>query len=515
MTVQIMKTELAMLAGIVAEKTGLHFSIERLPDLERGIRSAAPDLGYSDIKSCVEWLLMGTLTREHIEVLADHLTIGETYFFRDKAVFNFLKNQVLPELINSRKENERHLRIWSAGCCTGEEPYSIAIILYEMISDLADWNITIIATDINRRFLRKAVEGVYTEWSFRDTMPVIQKRYFHPEGDGRFRLIPSIRNMVEFSFLNLSENSYPSVLNNTNAMDIIFCRNVLMYFTGEQAINAANRLYLSAAENGWLMVSPSEVSQIIFSRFETVNIDGMFFYRKSRTSVPYKEILIPDPAAENRNWQQAGFFRESPPAGINFESGMEPLNSDVALIAAEEIFPDGDETPTPADEPLDLFAEAAALFKRGYYEESVKKLMNLTIQGREGIAAMALMARAYANLGRLIEARRWCENAVAGDKLNAENYYLLASILLEQEETALAERALNQALYADPEFAPAHFTLGNIANSQRKFKKAQKHFKNALHILSSFKPEDIFPGSDGMTAGGLSEIIDFNLKVTA
>src|SRR5712692_5314204 len=131
---------LSHLTDFVAAQMGLNFPRERWRDLERGIVSAAGDFGFADAGSCAQWLLSSPLTRGQIEILASHLTVGETYFFRERKSFAVLEDHILPELIRSRRGNEQRLRVWSAGCCTGEEPYSVAILLNRMIPDLKDWN---------------------------------------------------------------------------------------------------------------------------------------------------------------------------------------------------------------------------------------------------------------------------------------------------------------------------------------------------------------------------------------
>ena len=142
---------------------GLYFPKARRKDLERGLRSVAPEFGFEDPEACIRWLISSTLSKSQIEVLAGHFTVGETYFFRDKRTFAFLEEKGLPELIELRRTTGKYLRIWSAGCCTGEEPYSLAILLHKILGDAKDWNITILATDINPVFLKKASAGIYGE----------------------------------------------------------------------------------------------------------------------------------------------------------------------------------------------------------------------------------------------------------------------------------------------------------------------------------------------------------------
>jgi len=200
---------LSSLSDFLAAQMGLHFPRERWSDLERGIAAAASEFGIVDVESCIGWLVSAPLTRNQVEILASHLTVGETYFFREKRSFEVLETHILPELLRARGEAGSPLRIWSAGCCTGEEPYSIAMLLDRLIPDAARRNITILATDINPRFVRKAAEGVYSEWSFRETPAWVRERYFNRRKDGRFEIKPHIRKMVTFSYVNLAEDTYP------------------------------------------------------------------------------------------------------------------------------------------------------------------------------------------------------------------------------------------------------------------------------------------------------------------
>src|SRR5450759_2678197 len=135
---------LSQLSEFVATQTGLYFPQERWGDLEGGIAAAAPDFNFSDRESCARWLLSAPLTRHMNEVLASHLSVGDTYFFREKQSLEIFEEHILPRLLQSRSKNGRCLSIWSAGCSTGEEAYTIAVLLDRIIPDLKDWDITIL-----------------------------------------------------------------------------------------------------------------------------------------------------------------------------------------------------------------------------------------------------------------------------------------------------------------------------------------------------------------------------------
>jgi chemotaxis protein methyltransferase CheR len=220
---------LSQLSEFIAAKTALHFPPARWDDLEHKMGSAAKEFGFAGTEEFIQWLLSSPITPGQMDILASHLTIHETYFWREPQVFEALVSQILPALVRSRENSGRRIRIWSAGCATGEEPYSIAIALCRAIPDLKEWNISILATDINPLILRKAMAGVYGKWSFRNAPPWLIEGYFTCKKDGVFEILPEIRKMVTFAYLNLAQDTYPSPLNNTNAMDIIFCRNVLMW----------------------------------------------------------------------------------------------------------------------------------------------------------------------------------------------------------------------------------------------------------------------------------------------
>jgi chemotaxis protein methyltransferase CheR len=222
MTAKVSETLLAELSDFVGSRLGLHFPRERWNDLERGARAASRECAFQDdVERFMGRLLSSALTQSELETLVSYLTVGETYFFREKGSLEVFEQQIVPKLIRTRHGFGGQLRIWSAGCATGEEPYSLAIVLNKLIADLRDWKITILATDLNTRSLHKASEGIYTDWSFRDTPQWVKSTYFKATPGGRWTISPAIKKMVTFSYLNLVEDVYPSLLNCTNAMDVI------------------------------------------------------------------------------------------------------------------------------------------------------------------------------------------------------------------------------------------------------------------------------------------------------
>ena len=451
---------LAKLNEFVETRMGLHFPPSRLGDLERGISAAAVEFSFNHAEPCIEWLLSATLSHSQIRILASHLTVGETYFFRDKRVFEILETHVLPKVISSRRGGEQNLRIWSAACSSGEEPYSIAILLARMLPDLKNWNISILATDIAPLSLRKATEGVYRDWSFRDTPPWIKDKYFK-KIDKNFEIVPHIRRMVTFSCLNLAEDPYPAMINATNGMDIIFCRNVLMYFSRNRANVVIDNLSHCLVEGGWLVVGPVDAppGPNFPSMLQRVRFPGAILYKKGAR--PENESTsLPTMPAQATEMQKTPILVTT--RGTSHTAGAERH-----------------EQPPPLPE-----------------------------HAATDTGEMSSQARQLANRGKLAEALASCEETIRHDKLNPALYYLQATILQEMGMADNAAATLQRALYIDQDFVIAHFALGHLLQNQGKYKTAEKHLQKAYALLKLYRPEEIPPEAEGISAGRLMELIN-------
>lgn len=482
------------LSRFVAEATGLHFPRPRWGDLQRGVAGAMSDLGFADEEQCVAWLLSGPPVEARFQVLAQHLTVGETYFFRDRPVMDAVASRVLAPLVDARRGRDQRLRIWSAGCCTGEEPYSLAILLHQMLPDLRNWDVTITATDINARFLRRAAAAVYGEWSFRDTPPGFRESYFTPTADGRYALLPAIRRMVRFSRLNLAAAAYPSAASGIEAMDLIFCRNVLMYFKPAVIDSVVAGFRATLSDGGWLVVSPSEASAELCRRFVMHSFPGAILYRrndaKDRAGSADRHVgsqpaihLTPDPPP---------MMAPMPADTVEHSHPSVPILSSSAAADAAST------PPAPA---------AETLFGEGRYGEAVEALLARLDTAPNEPAALSMLTRALANLGRLDEALRWCERWIAADRLGAAPRYLQAVILTECRDVEGARAALRRAIYLQPDFVMAHFALGNLARDGGQVDDARRHFSNALGALRGCDPDAPIPESDGVPARRLAETI--------
>jgi chemotaxis protein methyltransferase CheR len=488
---------LSQLSERVAQQMGLHFPRERLSELEAGVRSAARELGIADVSAWARTLLSSPLTKTDIEVLASELTIGETYFLREKRSLAAFVEHILPELIRARRDTGRRLRIWSAGCCTGEEAYSIAILLERAIPDLSDWRVNILATDINPRFLRKAAEGVYGEWSFRDAPPWLKQSYFTPAEPRRLAILPRIRKYITFSYLNLAEDAFPSLANNTNAIDVIFCRNVLMYFSPQRAQTIVEKLRRSLVEGGWLIVSAVETSASIFSEFTSVSFDGAVLYRNGAQPTSAAKVACNYVTAPS-----SAFAEPSVTSLPEFTSAAQ-----VAQTAAATLATSG-RTLQQAQPGVAVYEEALALYKQGEYSQAARSLQQKSAVAVQHVECCRLAARVHANLGELTQARWWADHAIAAEKVNAPSHYLRALILQEEGSIDEAVASLQRALYLAPDLLLAHFALGNIERQRGRHKQALRHLGNARALLAVHADEDELPHADGLVAGRLKEMIE-------
>lgn len=271
-------------ARLLETRLGLEFPTRRRDDLEHALLACA---GPDGPRALLARLATRPTSDPAWTELIHGLTVRESYFFRDPALFTALRTRVLPELLARRG---KRLVIWSAGCATGEEPYSLAILVREL---LPAGDVTIVATDLDATALDAARRGVFTKWALRETPTWVRDRSLRPLAADRYELDAEIRAMVDFAPLNLAADAFPA------AVDLIVCRNVLMYFTPEARRNAVARLTRSLAPGGWLALSPLDLSLDAHPELEPVEVEDCRLHRP-RTAIPERvpaAVEPPDPPA--------------------------------------------------------------------------------------------------------------------------------------------------------------------------------------------------------------------------
>ncbi len=471
---------------------GLHFPPEKWHDLNRHLDLLAPELNYDTAQSLARSLLQGSLSRQREQRLVQELTVGETYFFRDRACFQALAHTFLAPLITRRRGGRRTLNLWSAGCCTGEEAYSLAMLIGELLDDEDNWQINIVGTDLNRAFLDKARSGVYGAWSFRRVEPGRKIVCFRPEataGQTRlWRIRDRWKNRVRFFELNLAEPTYPDPTRGLAELDLIICRNVLMYFSPAQAIAVLHRLTRCLSDDGLLLVGAVDGGYCQAAGLNT-EVWPCALATRARPAVLSTDASLVPPS--KNVW--APVATPPPPAPI----AQPAVTHETEVTAAEP--------PQPAPNRLDTARQALT---EGRYQDvldQVEQILNQdTLNVAQEAEAAILNARTLANLNRPDEAEHWARQAIQLDRLQPVHYWVLANILLERNLTDDARDPLTKALYLEPDFILAYYLSGLIHQRLGSTRAARRQLNQCLRLLAEHAPDEPVPEGDGLSVAELS-----------
>jgi len=452
--------------------TGLTFAPHRCEDVEAGIRRAMRKAGITDIAACQA---MVGVSRLPLDDLIAELTVGETYFFRDPAQFDFIRRQLLPDI--RRRHGAGHpVRAWSAGCASGEEAYSLAILFEE---EAVSGSSTILATDISRTALARARAATYGPWSLRGDNGTLAGRYFRRKGD-RFALADRFRQRVNFEYLNLALDHYPSLASGAWGMDMILCRNVLIYFERPTIARVIRNLLSSLAEGGLLITGASDPLYQEGGPYETVVTSAGVFYRRTRdtsTSIflqgsvedtgPSVDTPLPDlPARRQEATATRSDVSEAEPAGLD-------------------------------NNPLNRPREAA-----GWGDHA--RVADLTRRPGTDPAAANLHIHALANLGDASAAEAAAAIAVADHPLSTELHFTHAMLLMGLDRYEQAAQALRRVLYLDRSLAAAHFVLGSVLRRLGDLDGARRAYRAGEDLAAAQAPDQPVPLSDGESAGRLA-----------
>jgi len=275
--------ELSEIRMLIEERTGIHFDESRERFFSTRVRE------HLRAKKCsrgTELLRLIRKSNVEYEALLERLLTQETSFFRYPAVYETLEKRVLPELHTKKFwSNPRTLRVWSAGCSTGEEPYSIAITIADALSFADAWNVEILATDVGRQALKHAEHGVYSGRSLASVSEAQLSAHF-TRAEDRYQVKPRIKKMVTFAQMNLASAVY------VGRMDIIFCMNVLIYFTEERRRHLVQRFYDTLEPGGYLFLGHSESISKMPVKFQAIVLNDCILYRKPALEELQKPELV-------------------------------------------------------------------------------------------------------------------------------------------------------------------------------------------------------------------------------
>jgi chemotaxis protein methyltransferase CheR len=448
--------DLELLLQRIGRKTGLSFPQVRHNEIAAAIRRLMKKHSIPDVSNLIERL---DVDADLYDAAIAEVTVGETYFFRDPAQFDAIRATILPSLLDKQVSSSSRIRIWSAGCSTGEEAYSLAILMEEMgLGERAH----ILATDISRSALAKAQRAEYGSWSFRNDQGKNSERYFCRDGQ-RFQLAERFRHRVSFGILNLAADCYPSVANGTAGVDLILCRNVLIYFDEDTVRWTAQRLFQCLAEGGWLVIGPSDPPLWDYAPFgTTITPGGVLYQRKAGPAVSDQR---------DRQRQKKGPAPHS----------RRLLRKSKALIGAAV-------PPHPR-----ATADAA---------DNHSRVSRLT-QSMEQADNSALRIRSLCDNGQLAEAEETARSAVAKHQFSPELHYLQGILFIARNRESDAIAALRRSIYLDRTLVAAYFALGSVL--QRTDPQAALRAFAAARTLCSARPSDDAVPLTGDTAASLAE----------
>jgi len=278
----VSKESVDFLITLLRKESGLVLDDSKIYLIEARLEPIASEAGLASIDDVCRYLRLHP-TCALLQKVVDAMATNETSFFRDMIPFNIVQNILLPDLLKSNQKRRR-IRIWSAACATGQEPYSLAMLLNNIEPMLAGWDVRILATDLVERVLERARAGVYTQYEIQRGLPAqYMTRYFDQIGSG-WKVRPEIKRWIEFKRFNLLTNF--SML---GQFDIIFCRNILIYFDSASKKKVLDRMAASLAPNGALFLGGGETPLGITDRLIRIEADRGIYYRRN-DAVPASPI---------------------------------------------------------------------------------------------------------------------------------------------------------------------------------------------------------------------------------
>ncbi len=275
---KITDEEFRNLRDFIYEQSGIYVADNRKYLLENRLANRIKELNLKDYGEYYNYLRYDPGRRREMTKLYEVVTTNETSFFRNPPQLKVFQEKVLAEVIEKqRKKNQKRLHIWSAGCSTGEEPYTIAIILLETLkSEIMSWNVRITANDLSEAVLQSARKGLYNDYALRTTPKEVVKKYFTEEG-GKYKIKPEAKRLVSFGQINLSDRA---ALKRIEKSQIVFCRNVIIYFDEAMKKQVISSYYDNLLPEGYLLIGHSESLHNISRAFKPVHHPGAIVYKK-------------------------------------------------------------------------------------------------------------------------------------------------------------------------------------------------------------------------------------------
>jgi chemotaxis protein methyltransferase CheR len=482
--------DFSLFQELLIEASGLQFEESRNQSLHLALWQRLQHRGYDSYREYYNLLKFHPEGRLEIRELLDLITIGETYFFRNKAQFNVLMRFVLPEIIKRKIfTGDPCIRVWSAGCSRGDEAYSIAIAIMEVLLSYSEWNISILGTDINRNGLACSEEAIYTQKDIGHLEKEYLDKYFNIQGS-TYHLKEDVKALVRFEYHN------PFMDERIQNIDIIFCRNVIIYFDAQTTQRVIENFYNCLAEDGYLFLGHTETLWQINNKYERVEFPQTFIYKKTLNPAqedPLKPFMaVPEVAVERLT------LSATPAPALNqYGSGpaLYPHGSGPAFEARREKRHSGSILQElrfglqGIPGPLEQVEDSTLRVEKPSDVAYPSSADNSIAQDRNDFLTCLTKATILANEAKYKEAADILGKIIEVDNLSVEAYYLLGVLSYKSGDLKEAETQFRKVIYVTPDSVLAYFNLGNMYLYQRKFSAAAREFKNAVRLLEK-RPKD-------------------------
>jgi chemotaxis protein methyltransferase CheR len=466
--VMLSDSEFAAVASLLHDAAGLSFDDTRRDSLSFCISERMRATNTTDVETYLA-MLSGADGAGERQALLDEVTIPETHFFRNPPQIRSLRKYVLPELLRQAADAKR-LRIWSAGCSTGEEAYSIAILVRELLPPAAAWDIRILATDVSTKALAAAAQGRYGERSFVMTDPLDLARWFVLDATtGSYVVRDEVRSLVEFRHHNLVTDPPPF---DPDEVDLILCRNVTIYFDRETTRRLMKRLHSRLRDGGYLFLGHAETLWQISDDFSLVSLGDAFVYRRMEEQPDDRRRVLPDRRTEDEPRPTRADRRRGEPDRRNRDGKAKPHREVPRLPRLI----------TPAMPIVPVVVPVAPT--------------------RDPLDAV----RSALREGRYAEAADIAAEVVAATPLWAEAHYLQGVALTNLGRDADALIVLRKSVYLDPEHGFAHFLLGGALERLDERVAAARSYRAAAATLGSRPLDAVAPELGGRSVAELAAL---------
>uniref|UniRef100_A0A1S7LE22 Putative MCP methyltransferase, CheR-type [Include TPR repeats] n=1 Tax=Magnetococcus massalia (strain MO-1) TaxID=451514 RepID=A0A1S7LE22_MAGMO len=490
------------LVHAVQERLGLRIQAHQLVHFRRRVEETLQRFQLPSIDTLTNRVLRLNYDDPMMTFLVAGITVGESYFFRDPVQMDFLRSHYLPQLIARRKmSGKQGLRMWSAGCSDGQELYSLLILLHQLLPKVKDWELRLLGTDINAEALQRAERAEYRDWAIRGLPEEVKLKMFHATGPS-WRLNHDLFvGITKFRHLNLIEDGYPSLINDTHGHDLILCRNVFIYFDNPTVDKIMARFARCLAPGGVLIIGacdyvPTDVPELVYRSY-----GNMFYFQKVEGTS--------QPEAGQESWQ--------PPIHTPRSGEQTTPLSTLAASPARQLPPR--QPASSAAASIQQGAKSSVAMALPEVMKLLKELMDAhrfgeVIQTIDGLPAeqatlpklQIMKGYALTAQGELQAAETMLRVLIRQDDLLADSHFLLALVLQEQGDYRAAEGELRKVMMLDREHLLGHYHMGFLKLSQGKQEAGLRFLKRTRELAESADQVDrCLDPTTGMTVQQLLE----------